>query len=164
MRKWFGEFPSLDYVSLMLRGPLVQGSMNGWQHRKKMLMCEGWGGIEEGRPMSEGRGKDFSPPQRFWGPCCSALTKTPRLRPEVVSVRRGVPEHPSCSESDLVILLGQVIFRLKLESQPTPCSSPLLLLIHVRTKYYTFFLMLRNIHSSQHKQTWDVICLCETSQ
>lgn len=58
------------------------------------------------------------------GRACSELTKTPRLRPEVVSVRRGEPEHPSCNKSDLAILLGQVRLRLKLESRLAPCCSP----------------------------------------
>lgn len=77
--------------------------------------------------MSEAR-EENPPPQRFWGLGCSELTKTPRLQPEVVSARRGEPEHPSCNKSDLAILLGQVRPRLKLESWLAPryvfyCSS-----------------------------------------
>lgn len=62
--------------------------------------------------MSE-EGEENPPPQQFWGPSCYELTKTPRLWPEVVSARRGVPEHSSCNKSDLAILLGQVRLRLK---------------------------------------------------
>lgn len=91
--------------------------------------------------MSEG-GEENPPPQRFRGPGCSELTKTPRLRPEVVSARRGEPEHPSCNESDLAILLGQVRLRLKLESQLAPCYVPPSLLIHLETNYKALCLTL----------------------
>lgn len=87
----------------------------GDSKEKKMLTCGCCEGIKEGAgglTMSE-EGEENPPPQQFWRPSCYELTKTPRLWPEVVSARRGVPEHSPCNKSDLAILLGQVRLRLK---------------------------------------------------
>jgi len=131
--KWSRGFPSLEYTPLIARKRLVWGSVNGWQQNKKnadvWMLRRNKGG---GQTTSEG-GEENPPPQRFQGQGCSALTKTPTLRPEVVSERWGVPEHPSCNKSDVAILLGQVKARLKSESGLVPCSSPHLLLILLNT-------------------------------
>ena len=114
-------------------------------------------GEEDGRgggvSLSEG-GEENPPPQRFQGLGRSELTKTPRLRPEVVSARRGEPERPSCNKSDLAILLGQVRLRLKLESRLAPRCSPPPLLIHLNTNYRAFLLTLWNID-------WCLVRVCE---
>lgn len=82
--------------------------------KKKLLTCGCCEGIKEGAgglTMSE-EGEENPPPQQFWRPSCYELTKTPRLWPEVVSARRGVPEHSPCNKSDLAILLGQTEVRV----------------------------------------------------
>lgn len=115
-----------------------------WVTAKKEMLIWGMLGRKTGGRgvrLSEG-GEENPPPQRFWGPGRSELTKTPRLRPEVVSARRGEPERPSCNKSDLAILLGQVRLRLKLESRLAPRCSPPPLLIHLNTNYRAFLLTL----------------------
>ncbi len=104
--------------------------------------------------MSEG-GEENPPPQQFRGPGCSELTKTPRLRPEVVSARRGEPERPSCNKSDLAILLGQVRLRLEQETRLAPRCLPRSLLIHLSTNYRASCLTLRS-------RDWCLVQKCES--
>lgn len=103
----------------MLRKPLVRGRVNGWQRRKKKCWSVGCWERKKG-----GGGRDWVREERkihhlsdSGAPAALSWQRHPDCGQRLSQRGEVSQSTPSCNESDLAILLGQVRPKLKLESQ-----------------------------------------------